>query len=179
MGIISNQLLSVSVAAAILFALSPLDGDLTLASQTSAIVRIAKESGDADLAHSLLKWPTVESCIDLSSNLTLEPQWQKFREKSDLWVCFFRIIEELQSEDKIRTWLAQFDIKLVESSYSRLGPDGRTLGFVCSKVNRKCKIKWNTVEATIPYAITPYAFGFIAYYNGEILDDFNVTVERE
>ncbi|MHC2296359.1 hypothetical protein [Rhizobium mongolense] len=178
-GNIFNQLTAVRVAAAIVFTLSLPGSELTLASQTSDIVRVAEASGEPDLAHSISEWSAVQSCIDPKSKLVLEPYWQAFNEKSDLWVCFFRIIEDLQSEDKIRAWLSQFDMKLVKSPYSRLGPDGHTLGFVCYKVNPKCKIKWNTVEATIPYIYTPYAFGFIAYYKGRRLEDFQVTVERE
>jgi hypothetical protein len=176
---IFNQLIAFRVVASILFTLSLLSSQLTLASQSSDIVRVAEVSGEADLTRSISKWPTVQSCTDPKSKLILEPYWQEFNEKGDLWVCFFRIIEELRSEDNVRAWLSQFDIKLVKLSDSPLGPDGRALGFVCFEINPKCKINWNRVEATIPYVFTAYAFDFIAYYKGEKLVDFQVTAERE
>jgi hypothetical protein len=123
-----NQLIAVRVFAAILFLFALFSSQLIVASQSSDIVRLAEASGEADLAHSISKWSTVQSCIDPKSKLILEPHWQEFNEKGDLWVCFFRIIEELRSEDNVRAWLSQFDIKLVKLPDSRLGPDGRALG---------------------------------------------------
>jgi hypothetical protein len=176
---IFNQLIAFRVVASILFTLALLGSQLTLASQSSDIVRVAEVSGEADLTRSISKWPTVQSCTDPKSKLILEPYWQEFNEKGDLWVCFFRIIEELRSEDNVKAWVSQFDIKLVKFPDSRLGSDGRALGFVCFKINPKCKINWNRVEPTIPYIFTAYAFDFVASYNGDKLEDFQVFAQRE
>ncbi|CAN7620444.1 hypothetical protein [Rhizobium sp. LjRoot258] len=178
-GMLFGKLKAIRVTAVFLLTLSLLSGEVSLAAQSSDILRVAETSGEKDLTGSISKYPSVQSCLEPNSKLRLEPYWRDLNEKSDLWVCFFRIIEQLKTDDEIRSWLAQFDIKLVKAPYSRLGPNGHSLGFMCRKINPKCRIKWNRVEVTIPYILTPYAFGFIAYYKGEKLEDFQVTVERE
>lgn len=178
-GTLFGKLQGSRVASVLLLTLSLLGGEVSSAAQSSDILRVAETSGEENLTGSISKYPTVQSCLEPNSTLNLEPHWRDFGDKTDLWVCFFRIIEQLKTEDEIRSWLAQFDIKLVKAPYSRLGPNGYSLGFMCRKVNPKCRIEWNRVEVTIPYILTPYAFGFISYYKGENLEHFQVTVERE
>lgn len=165
--------------AAVLFASVssiPFDQALAAGAHRSDIEIVAEASGEGELAQAIAKWPTKESCTQPDSVLELEPRWRAFKNRADLWVCFYKILSSMKSSDDMRQWLSQFDIGLIESKRN----DGlHILLFNCSKKNKRCLINWSTVDVVFPIFLKPYSFSFTLYERGGKISNFYVAANRE
>jgi hypothetical protein len=146
------------------------------ASQPSDIDTVAKASGEKGLTPLIAKWPTKESCTTPHSKYRLEPRWDSFASRGDLWVCFYRILSSLETRGEIRQWLSQFDMELAEGRGTN---NQDILAFNCSKNNKKCRINWGTVDVVLQVLLRPYSFSFTIYERGGRIYNFYVSANRE